>query len=168
LRVAWLLGTVGLVLLLVLGFGYTRRAVGPDAALWFLAGNVVYWLVGGVLAVALRDNRAFCKYACPVSLVLRTSARPALVKLSGDAEACRSCRSQACVRACPMDVRIPDYVAAGTRLLASECIVCLHCVAVCPPNTLRPSVAFDVSREDLLRERGAAPGTEPQPERAVA
>ncbi len=152
-RTATFMVTLVLVLALFFGFGYGGGAVGPHAAGWFVAGNALYWLVGCVLAVMLRDNRAFCKYACPVAVVLRASARPALLKISGDAAACAACRSKACTTQCPMDIRIPDYIVAGTRLLSSECIMCQHCVAVCPPNTLAMSIAFDVSRCDLLRER---------------
>ncbi len=167
LRYASFAASAALVLLLGLGFGYRQGAVGGDAARWFLIGNAVYWLVGAALALALRDNRAFCKYACPVSVVLRWSARPALVKVSGDAEACRACSSQACVRSCPMDIRLPEYVIAGKRLLSSECIVCLHCVAVCPPNTLGMSIGLDLSGPDLLREREPLPDAPPERDRAV-
>jgi len=149
--------SLALVSALVLVFGYGGGAVGRDAAAWFLAGNVAYWIVGVALAVTLRDNRAFCKYACPVSVPLRLTARPALVKVAGDAAACRSCVSQACATVCPMDLRVPEYVAAGRRVLASECIACLQCVAVCPPNTLRLTVGCDLGGEDLRQERPVGP-----------
>lgn len=142
-----------LVATLVLVFGYGGGAVGRDAATWFVVGNAAYWAVGVVLAWALRDNRAFCKYACPVSVALRLTARPAIVKIAGDADACRACASRACTTLCPMDVRVPEYVAAGRRVLSSECITCLQCVAICPPNTLRLSVGFDLGGLELLEER---------------
>lgn len=166
----WLHFGVSLLLVttLVLVFGYDGGAVGRDAAAWFVAGNVIYWIVGVALAVALRDNRAFCKYACPVSVPLRVTSRPALVKVAGDAEACRNCASEACATVCPMDLRIPEYVSVGRRVLASECIACLQCVAVCPPNTLRLTVGLDLGGSDLRAERPAdalrsapAPGGRP-------
>lgn len=153
--------TLLLVLALALGLGYGRGAVGAHAAAWFVAGNAVYWLVGVVVALALRDNRAFCKYACPVAVLLRVSTRVALVKVAGDPVACTACVSQACISQCPMSISIPDYIVAGKRLLASECIMCLHCVAVCPPNTLSMSVGFDLGGLDLLRERAEPDPAEP-------
>ncbi|MFB2623343.1 MULTISPECIES: 4Fe-4S binding protein [Methanothermobacter] len=50
----------------------------PDTVmLWaFIAGNVAYYVTGIALAVALRDNRAFCKYICPVSIFLKASSLP--------------------------------------------------------------------------------------------
>lgn len=157
-----------LVTTLVLAFGYGGGAIGRDAGAWFLAGNVGYWVVGLALAVALRDNRAFCKYVCPVSVPLRLTARPALIKVAGDASACHTCTSQACVTVCPMDLRIPAYVQAGRRVLASECIACLQCVGVCPPNALRLTVGLDLGGSNLRVERpagalrpAASPGDRP-------
>lgn len=34
----------------------------------FLIGNVVYYAVGMFLAFRFRDNRAFCKYICPITV----------------------------------------------------------------------------------------------------
>jgi ferredoxin-type protein NapH len=155
LRTLHFAASLALVLGLV-ALGYGAGAVGPDAAVWFLAGNLLYWLVGVVLAVRLQDNRAFCKYACPVSVLLRVTARPALLKIAGNAQACRECTSKACTSLCPMDVDIPAYVEGGTRVLATECILCQYCVAVCPPNALAPTFALDVAGRDVLQERPAS------------
>ncbi len=145
--------SLALVATLVWGIGYRGGAVGANAATWFVVGNAVYWLVAVVLAVRLKDNRAFCKYVCPVSVILKVTARPALLKVSGDAQACRDCTSRACTTLCPMDIDIPAYVGAGTRVLSSECIVCQQCIAVCPPNTLTLSFGLDLSGVDRLQER---------------
>lgn len=149
--------SLALVSVLVVGFGVRDGAIGARAGLWFLTGNALYWAVAVGLAVALRDNRAFCKVLCPVSVILRVTSRPALVKIAGDAEACRACASRACRATCPMDVDVPAYVEAGRRVLASECIACLQCVAVCPPNALRLSVGLDIGGRDRMQVPGAAP-----------
>jgi ferredoxin len=150
----------GLSLTLVLvavALGFRAGAVGRQAALWFTVGNLVYWVLGVILALALRDNRAFCKVACPLPTLFKLTARPALIKVAGDADACRACRSHACTTVCPMDIRIPDYLIAGERVLSTECILCQQCIAVCPPNTLGLSVAFDLGGKDLLDERAPQP-----------
>jgi ferredoxin len=151
---SWHLVVIVLVVsALVLGLGYDRGAVGRDAAWWFLAGNVAYWTLGIVLALALRDNRAFCKYACPVATILRATSRPSLLKIEGDPAACADCASRACATVCPMGVDVPAIVLAGERVGGGECIACQQCMAVCPPNTLAPSWRFDVTRADRLVER---------------
>lgn len=155
--------SLALVTTLVLGFGYGAGAVGASAATWFVVGNVVYWLVAIALAVRLHDNRAFCKYVCPVAVILKLTSRPALLKVAGDAQACLDCASRACTAVCPMDVDIPAYVGAGTRVLSTECIVCQQCIAVCPPNTLSLSFGLDLSGLDLLQERPPPAPRSPAP-----
>ena len=37
----------------------------------FIIGNAAYYTSGIVLAYAFRDNRAFCKYICPITVFLK-------------------------------------------------------------------------------------------------
>jgi hypothetical protein len=151
---AWHLGVVvTAVAVLVVGFGYDRGAVGPHALAWFLVGNAVYWALAVGLAIGLRDNRAFCKYACPVAEILRVTSRPAVLKISGDPIACADCASRACTTVCPMGLDVAATVLAGERVGGGECVACQQCMAVCPPNTLKPSFALDVTGSDRLVER---------------
>ncbi|UCH25525.1 MAG: 4Fe-4S binding protein [Trueperaceae bacterium] len=138
---------------LVFGLGWSGGVLGRTAALWFALGNVLYWTAGVTLALLTKDNRAFCKYLCPVSVILKVTARPALLKVAGVAEACRSCPSKACTSHCPMDIQIPEYILAGQRVLSTECILCQYCVSICPPNTLTLSFGLDVSRSDRIEVR---------------
>lgn len=155
-RTAHLVAVVVLVAVLVLAFGYDRGAVGGDAVVWFVAGNVAYWSVAVVLAVRHRDNRAFCKLACPVAVILRTTSRPAVVKLAGDPAACAACASRACATVCPMGVDVAATVLAGARVGGGECVACLQCLAVCPPNALAPTLALDARGGDWLVRRPPA------------
>jgi ferredoxin len=147
-RTAHLLAVVVGVAVLVLVLGYDRGAVGAHAVVWFVVGNLTYWTWAVMLAVRHRDDRAFCKRACPVAVILCTTSRPALVKLAGDADACAACASRACNAVCPMGVDVAATVLAGARVGGGECIACLQCMAVCPPNALAPSVKLDVAASD--------------------
>jgi hypothetical protein len=62
-----------LVLLLWFGFGYRDGATGTDGQRWFLIGLFGYHGLGVVLALLLRDNRAFCKYICPIAVPLKAA-----------------------------------------------------------------------------------------------
>jgi NAD-dependent dihydropyrimidine dehydrogenase PreA subunit len=59
----------------------------------------------------------------------------------------------ACVKACPMDIRIPDYVMAGQRVLSTECILCNTCVTTCPTSTLAVSFRLDLGGRERLQQR---------------
>jgi polyferredoxin len=145
----------GLSLALVLGLyfllDFRGGAEGRTAVVWFLIGNAAYYALGITLAYALKDNRAFCKYVCPVAVPLKLTSRFALLKITGDAAKCNDC--DACEKLCPMDVRISDYVLSGKRVLATECSLCQTCITVCARDALKLGFGFDLGGQDLLRER---------------
>lgn len=146
--------SVGLVLLLIYGFGFRAGATGATAVRWFVIGNALYYAVGIALAYALKDNRAFCKYLCPVSVPLKLTSRLAMLRIGGEAAKCNDCG--ACVKMCPMDVRIPEYILAGQRVLSTECSLCQTCITVCARDALKLTFGFDLGGRDLLRERERA------------
>jgi NAD-dependent dihydropyrimidine dehydrogenase PreA subunit len=129
--------SLSLVATLVFLFGYRPWGMAP--LWWLLAGNLLYYAAGIPLAYALKDNRAFCKYLCPIPVLMKLGSRFALLKVAGAKERCNQC--MACVKVCPMDIRIPDYVMAGQRVLSTECILCNTCVTSCPTNTRARMVA---------------------------
>ena len=120
--------------------------------MWFLGGNAVYYAAGIALAFVLRDNRAFCKYLCPIAVPLKLSSRFSLLKVKGDPQRC--CEKRVCEKVCPMDIQIADYLKQGQRVLSTECILCQACINVCPEEALSLSFAWDGQSWELLHERG--------------
>ncbi len=98
----------------------------------FIVGNIVYYAVGIALAFAFKDNRAFCKYLCPITVFLKPMSYFSLFRITCDKEKCTSCG--ACKRACPMDVDVTDN--ARSRKNGTECILCMACVKHCPKDAL--------------------------------
>ena len=143
--------SVSIVLLLIYVVGFRDGSTGTIAVAWFIIGNLLYYAVGIVLAYTLKDNRAFCKYVCPVSVPLKITSRFSIIKIGQGAGVCNDC--DACEKMCPMDVRISDYILNGQRVLSTECSLCQTCITVCARDALKLSFGFDMSKEDLLRER---------------
>ncbi len=127
---------------------------------WFLAGNIGYYGLGIVFACVFRDNRAFCKYLCPIVAFFKIGSRFALVKIAAEKEKCTDCKT--CELFCPMDIRLTEYIKAGRRITSSECVICLTCTSVCPNDVLQVSFGFDMSSYDYLRCKISG---ESQPER---
>ena len=50
----------------------------------FIVGNALYYIVGIALAVAFKDNRAFCKYICPITVFLKPMSYFALFRIKCD------------------------------------------------------------------------------------
>lgn len=99
----------------------------------FIAGNAVYYIVGIFMAYRFRDNRAFCKYFCPITVFLKPMSYFARMRVRKDEAKCVGCRK--CLKVCPMDVDMLD--SRRCRANGTECIVCGECVKVCPKGALK-------------------------------
>ncbi len=98
----------------------------------FLIGNVLYYGVGIALAFVFKDNRAFCKYICPITVFLKPMSYFSLTRITCDKEKCVSCGK--CRKVCPMDVDMTDN--SRGRKNGTECILCMECVKACSKDAL--------------------------------
>ncbi len=98
----------------------------------FIVGNIAYYGAGIALAFMLKDNRAFCKYLCPVTVFLKPASYFSLMRVRNDLEKCVKCGR--CRKVCPMDVDMTDN--SRGRANGTECILCLKCVDSCPKKSL--------------------------------
>lgn len=98
----------------------------------FIIGNVIYYVVGVVLAFAFQDNRAFCKYICPITVFLKPASYFTLLRIQNDTDKCVSCGK--CIKVCPMNVDVPNN--SRKRLNGTECILCFQCIEECPKKSL--------------------------------
>lgn len=101
--------------------------------LWsFIIGNLIYYVAGITLAFILKDNRAFCKYICPITIFLKPASYFSLLRVKNEKDTCISCGK--CKKVCPMDVDMTDN--SRKRTNGTECILCLKCIDECPKKSL--------------------------------
>ena len=98
----------------------------------FIIVNILYYIIGIILAYHLKDNRAFCKYICPITVFLKIGSKYSLLKIKYDENKCDDCKK--CYRSCPMDVDICSNDKNKTN--ATECILCMSCAKSCKKNAL--------------------------------
>lgn len=98
----------------------------------FLIGNLLYYAAGIGLAFAFKDNRAFCKYICPITVFLKPMSYFSVLRVTCNTSRCVSCGK--CKQGCPMDVDVTDN--SRRRKNGTECILCFECVKSCPKNAL--------------------------------
>ena len=98
----------------------------------FLIGNLLYYGVGIALAYIFKDNRAFCKYVCPITVFLKPMSYYSLLRVHCDESKCVHCEK--CLRVCPMDVEVNKE--SRTRKNGTECILCYECTKACPIKAL--------------------------------
>ena len=99
----------------------------------FIIGNVLYYLIAILLAFLFKDNRAFCKYICPITVFLKPASYFSVMRIKCDKDKCISCGK--CKRNCPMNVDMLDN--SRKRKNGTECILCLKCANECPKKALR-------------------------------
>ena len=101
--------------------------------LWtFILGNIIYYIVGILLAFTFKDNRAFCKYICPITIFLKPISYFSLLRVKSDKNKCISCNK--CKKICPMNVDMTNN--SRKRKNATECILCMSCINECPKKAL--------------------------------
>lgn len=98
----------------------------------FVIGNICYYAIGILLAFVFRDNRAFCKYICPITVFLKPMSYFSLLRIKCDKSKCVACGK--CKRVCPMDVDVTDN--SRKRKNGTECILCFACIESCPKKAL--------------------------------
>ncbi|MCI8514374.1 MAG: 4Fe-4S binding protein [Lachnospiraceae bacterium] len=121
--------------LIFVGLLFILRVPNKEEIMWrsFIVGNILYYTVGIAMAYKCKDNRAFCKYVCPITLFLKPVSRFSLFRIKVDEGTCISCGK--CKKVCPMHVEVPSN--ARKKKNATECILCMKCVEECPKGALK-------------------------------
>lgn len=98
----------------------------------FIIGNIMYFGIGTILAFTCKDNRAFCKYICPITIFLKPASYFSLLRVKIDEEKCNGCGR--CKKVCPMNVEMTNN--SRKRINGTECILCFKCIDECPQKAL--------------------------------
>jgi len=106
-----------------------------DQLIWFIVGNLIYYVVAIILAFVFQKKRAFCLVMCPVSLVMKVPTKLSMSKFKPSGIKCIECGK--CNSVCPMDVDVMSYIKNGKKVGSTECIGCALCLKSCPVKAIR-------------------------------
>ena len=121
-------------LVFVLNYNVWEDYISRKEMMWMFVGNGIYYALAIPLAFWLKDQRAFCKYLCPVSLVMIPTSKISAITIKPTGEQCIECGQ--CNKVCPMDIDVMGYISAGKKVTHAECILCTDCQAVCPVKAI--------------------------------
>lgn len=110
-----------------------------DPALQSAIGFRFWWKVSLLLLIlllAVKSNRPFCKYLCPLGAMYGLCNPISIYRYRVDADKCIRCG--ACQNACGMDIKVWE------QPNSTECIRCGACKAACPNGAITSSL------EDLI------------------
>ena len=122
---------VTLVYFLIIWFLYHDN-IETTVYISFIGGNILYYVAGITLAFIFKDNRAFCKYLCPATVILKPASYYSLLRIQCDKEKCIDCGK--CLKNCPMNVDMLNN--SRSRKNGTECISCMTCAHECPTKAL--------------------------------
>lgn len=115
---------------------HLNKASGQMSALyWFLIGNGFYYAFAIALAFIFKKKRAFCKIACPVSLIMKVPSLIGKIRRKPTGNDCIDCGK--CNKVCPMDVDVVSYIKNGKHVNSTECILCSACIEACPVSAIK-------------------------------
>ena len=92
------------------------------------------FLAVAFIATSIYAPRFWCLYVCPLGALTAILNRFSLLGMRRDVTKCT--RTRACVKECPMKVRILDQ--PWEKFNDPECTLCLDCVDACPNKALKP------------------------------
>ncbi|MDO4648152.1 MAG: 4Fe-4S binding protein, partial [Eubacteriales bacterium] len=89
-RIGWIRYIVFAISLIFVAVLFFSRAANIEQIMFkaFIAGNILYYAAGILLAYRLKDNRAFCKYICPVTVFLKPMSYFSLFRITADKNKC--------------------------------------------------------------------------------
>jgi polyferredoxin len=159
LRYAHFLISLILTAVVIFILKHSMQSLNPDssenwkesvyAVYWIAGGNAFYYTAGIVLAFIFRDNRAFCKYLCPVAVLLKGAGIFSLIRIKPVRKKCSGCGK--CESVCPAGIAVRRYVSEGIRITSTECLMCLNCVSECPDGNLETAAGFDPAKKGFLK-----------------
>ena len=99
----------------------------------FIIGNIIYYVLGIFFAYIFKDNRAFCKYICPITIFLKSTSYFSFIRVKCNHDKCIKCNK--CIKGCPMNVDMLND--SRNRKNGTECILCFKCINECPKKALK-------------------------------
>jgi polyferredoxin len=142
---------LALTLVLILWYGFHLKDFHKHSIIelnWLIIGNLFYFTVAILLAAILKDNRAFCKYVCPIPVLMKIGSRFSIWKIEIDRDSCTECTL--CEQNCPMNIKLLSYMKYNQRIVSTECIACQQCVNVCPEGAIKYAKKFDSGFREYL------------------
>jgi len=100
---------------------------------WGTVGTIVLFLALPVL-LSLFRGRLYCNSICPVGALLASLARFSPLRIRTTDAACDGCGK--CARTCRANCIALTGSDHKAQVDASECVLCLDCIAVCPTAAL--------------------------------
>ncbi|MCK4258435.1 MAG: 4Fe-4S binding protein [Halanaerobiales bacterium] len=98
--------------------------------IWSDELSIISFVILGITILAgLIEERAWCKYACPLGAINGLFNKISIFKIHRNEKQCLDCGI--CNRECPMDIDVDNK----SKITSSICVRCGKCVSICPAKS---------------------------------
>ena len=115
---------------------YRNPALDESLRILWIAGENIILLSTGFILSYFWGRRTYCRMFCPFLTISGIFSRFSLFKITpvnpGNCTGCKKCDN-----ACPMHVKVSNFVKNDKRINSSTCIVCEQCVSACINECIR-------------------------------
>ncbi len=116
---------------------WLELGVGIVASPYTTALLALAMIVGATLMLALFENKAFCRYMCPVGRTVGVYSQLAPIALRTiDPDICKSCKSLACFHGNDTIAPCPTGLIIGRMQESTYCTSCGNCTQSCPSKNV--------------------------------
>ncbi len=120
----------------------------PKETAWLL---IVIW-AGATFCALLFANQSWCQYFCPLGKLMGIGASISWIEFRPDHSSCRQCTTYACYKGTEQLSGCPVSLGAVKVTNNLKCLVCGHCLQLCPHNSPQLNVRHPLS--ELIIRKG--------------
>lgn len=137
LRVPKRLRNVWPALVLLMGLTWLELGVGITVRPYATALLALFMTVLAIVALAVFERRAFCRYLCPVGRTIGFYSQLAPIELRPiDPDICSRCTTLACYHGDEHTEPCPTHLLMGTLQQSTYCTSCGNCTQSCPYDNI--------------------------------
>ncbi len=122
----------------------------PKETAWLL---IIIW-AGATFCALLFSKQSWCEYFCPLGRLMGIGASISLLEFRPDHRSCRQCTSHACFKGTEQLPGCPVSLGAVKVTNNLKCLVCGHCLQLCPHSSpqlnVRPPLSELIIRKGKL------------------
>lgn len=109
-------------------------------------------ITGVTLLEVLYKGQAWCRHLCPMGRIIGAAATLSITEFRPDHGICRSCTTAVCRKGIGAVPGCPVYLGAVNVRNNLDCLVCGHCVSLCPHGS--PRINLRSPFIELLMNKG--------------
>ncbi len=94
-------------------------------------------IAGATLMEVLFKGQAWCRHVCPMGRIIGSAATISITEFRPDLAVCKTCKTASCRKGTAGGAGCPVYLGAVNVRNNLDCLVCGHCVPMCPYDSPR-------------------------------